>query len=62
MSRSASSRHWPVLRTLWPLFTKPGYLTLEYLAGRRVRYVTPMRLYLFLSIIAFALILSFKKS
>ena len=42
-----------VLRTLWPLFTKPGYLTLEYLAGRRVRYVTPMRLYLFLSIIAF---------
>jgi len=42
-----------VLRTVWPLFTKPGYLTLEYLAGRRVRYVTPMRLYLFLSIIAF---------
>lgn len=42
-----------VLRTLWPLFTKPGYLTQEYLAGRRVRYVTPMRLYLFLSIIAF---------
>jgi hypothetical protein len=42
-----------VLRTLWPLFAKPGFLTLEYLAGRRVRYVTPMRLYLFLSIIAF---------
>ncbi len=42
-----------VLRTLWPLLTRPGYLTLEYFAGRRVRYVTPMRLYLFLSVIAF---------
>ena len=42
-----------VLRTMWPLLVRPGYLTLEYFAGRRVRYVTPMRLYLFLSIVAF---------
>jgi len=42
-----------VLRTLWPLLARPGYLSLEYFAGRRVRYVTPMRLYLFLSVIMF---------
>src|SRR5512147_342125 len=42
-----------IFRTLWPLLTKPGFLTNEYLAGRRVRYVTPFRLYFFLSVIAF---------
>ncbi len=42
-----------VLRTLWPLFARPGYLTREYFAGRRVRYVTPVRLYLFLSVVMF---------
>ena len=42
-----------VLRTLWPLLTRPGYLSMEYFAGRRVRYVTPMRLFLFLSLLAF---------
>jgi len=42
-----------VLRTVGPLLTKPGFLSLEYFAGRRVRYVTPMRLFLFLSLVAF---------
>jgi hypothetical protein len=42
-----------VLRTIGPLLTRPGYLSLEYFAGRRVRYVTPMRLFLFLSLVAF---------
>lgn len=42
-----------IFRTLWPLLVKPGFLTNEYLAGRRVRYVTPFRLYFFLSVIAF---------
>jgi hypothetical protein len=42
-----------VLRTLGPLLTRPGFLSLEYFAGRRVRYVTPMRLFLFLSLVAF---------
>jgi len=35
------------------LLTRPGFLSLEYFAGRRVRYVTPMRLFLFLSLLAF---------
>ncbi len=42
-----------IFRSLWDLYVRPGYLTGEYLAGRRARYVTPFRLFFFLSIIAF---------
>ena len=42
-----------IFRSLWDLYIRPGYLTSEYLAGRRARYVTPFRLFFFLSIIAF---------
>ncbi len=34
-----------ILRTLGPLVTSPGWLTVEFLAGRRVRYVHPFKLY-----------------
>lgn len=44
------SRLW---RTLWTLVRKPGLLTLEYNAGRRVRYTTPLRLYLVCSVVYF---------
>jgi hypothetical protein len=42
-----------VFRSILPLYFRPGYLTLEYFAGRRVRYVTPFRLFFFLCIVAF---------
>ena len=42
-----------IVRTIGPLFAKPGFLTNEYFAGRQVRYVTPVRLFFFLAIIAF---------
>ncbi len=42
-----------VLRTLWPLVRRPGVLTVEYLEGRRVRYVPPLRLFVFLSLVMF---------
>ncbi len=45
-----------LLRTLGPLLTKPGFLTLEYLAGRRVAYVPPLRLFLFVSVVAILLL------
>ena len=45
-----------IFRTLLPLYFRPGYLSMEYFAGRRVRYVTPFRLYFFLSVAAFLLI------
>lgn len=41
------------LQTLGPLFFKPGFLSREYFAGRRVRYVTPVRMFVFLTLIAF---------
>ncbi|TWT22670.1 DUF3667 domain-containing protein [Luteimonas marina] len=40
-------------RTLWPLLARPGYLALEYFAGRRIRYVSPFRLFFFLAILTF---------
>ena len=42
-----------ILRTLGPLLLRPGYLTTEYFAGRRIRYVSPVRLFVFLAVIAF---------
>lgn len=42
-----------IFHTLLPLYFRPGFLTREYFAGRRVRYVTPFRLYFFLSVLAF---------
>lgn len=43
-------------KTLANLLFKPGFLTAEYIAGRRVRYVEPLRVYLSLSILFFALL------
>lgn len=34
-----------ILRTLWPLISRPGFLTVEFMAGRRKRYVHPFKLY-----------------
>src|ERR1700733_2850514 len=46
----ADSRLW---RTLGALLFKPGYLTQQFLAGRRARYLPPLRLYLVLSVAFF---------
>ncbi len=39
--------------TFPPLLLRPGFLTNEYIAGRRARYVSPLRLYLLVSIVFF---------
>jgi hypothetical protein len=46
----ADSRLW---RTLAALLFMPGLLTREFLAGRRARYLPPVRLYLVLSVVFF---------
>ena len=46
----ADSRVW---RTIWSLLTKPGFLTREFLEGRRARFLPPFRLYLVLSVVFF---------
>lgn len=43
-------------RSLWALLARPGHLTREYLAGRRLHYVLPLRLFLTLSFLFFLLI------
>lgn len=46
----ADSRVW---RTLWFLLARPGRLTREFFAGRRVQYLPPFRLYLVISVVFF---------
>jgi len=48
----ADSRLW---RTVWPLLARPGFLTREYFAGHRARYLQPFRLYLIMSVLFFVL-------
>jgi hypothetical protein len=43
-------------RTIKALFRHPGFLTHEFLAGRRRAYTTPLRLYLVISVVSFVLI------
>ena len=47
-----------LFRTLGPLFRQPGFLTSEFVRGRRVRYVHPLRLFLFTSAVCLALLQS----
>ena len=49
----ADSRLW---RTLWALVAKPGFLTREFLVGRRARYLPPFRLYLVVTLLFFVLV------
>ena len=50
---SLDGRMW---RTLAALLFRPGFLTREYFAGRRRRYIRPARLFLVLSLALFAAI------
>lgn len=43
-------------KTLALLLFKPGFLTWEYIQGRRVRYVEPLRIYLTFSLLFFAVL------
>lgn len=49
----ADSRLW---RTLWYLFSRPGFLTKEFFAGKRVSYLPPFRLYLVISVVFFIVV------
>ena len=48
-----------VFKTVFFLLFRPGFLTKEYVAGRRARYVHPIRLYFFLSVLFFLFYFSF---
>ena len=40
-----------ILRTAWRLVAHPGALSADYLEGRRIRYVNPLRLFLLFSVL-----------
>ena len=40
-----------VLRSVWLVVSKPGHLSSEYLRGRRVRYMKPLQLFIFLNVV-----------
>ncbi|NNU33074.1 DUF3667 domain-containing protein [Mucilaginibacter sp. S1162] len=42
--------------TLKPLLFKPGKLTNEYMAGKRVQYLHPVKMYIFISLVYFLLL------
>jgi len=42
--------------TIKPLFFKPGFLSNEYMAGRRIRYLHPVKMYIFISLVYFVLL------
>jgi hypothetical protein len=44
-----------IFRSLRLLLTRPGFLTREIFAGRRASYISPIRLYLIASVVAFAI-------
>lgn len=48
-----------LMQTLIPLVIRPGFLTNEYNAGRRIGYLSPLKLYLTVSVLFF-LVLSWK--
>jgi hypothetical protein len=49
----ADSRFW---RTFVPLLFRPGYLTLQFIKGRRVSFLPPFRLYFILSVVFFLVV------
>lgn len=50
-----------LLHTIVPLFLRPGQLTLDYNLGKRARYLSPFKIYLFMSL-AFFLALTWQVS
>lgn len=45
-----------IVRSIVPLIIRPGFLSEEYFRGRRARYIPPLRMFIFLSILFFLVI------
>lgn len=48
-----------LLRSIKPFLFSPGFLTTEYLSGRRKRYISPFKFYFFISFVFFFVSASF---
>ncbi len=49
------------LKTVFPLIFKPGFVTKEYIGGKRIKYVNPFQLYLHITILFFLVVGIFSK-
>jgi Protein of unknown function (DUF3667) len=56
VARELSALDGRIVRSVRRLFLSPGFLTLEHFAGRRVAWVSPVRLYLIFSVCYFAIV------
>lgn len=56
IARSLTDLDGRVLATIGRLFSAPGFLTREYVKGRRTRWMSPIRLYMIVSLVYFGLI------
>jgi len=45
-----------ITKSVWPLLSAPGKLTEEFVKGRRVRYIPPLRMYVFISLFFFLIL------
>jgi len=45
-----------IIRSVKPLIFSPGFLTKEYILGKRVRYIPPLRMFIFISIVFFLIL------
>jgi hypothetical protein len=55
LAREISNLDGRILRSVRRLFLSPGFLTIEHFEGRRVAWVSPVRLYLTFSVLYFAI-------
>lgn len=60
VSNLVDFEHSKMWRTLRALITRPGRLTIEYVGGRRVDWITPFKLYLSVFALSFFLYSAFK--
>lgn len=45
-----------IIRSVRPLLFRPGFLTKEFIAGKRVKYIPPLRMFIFISIVFFLIL------
>ncbi|MFL6516189.1 MAG: DUF3667 domain-containing protein [Chthoniobacterales bacterium] len=60
VSNVVDVEHSKMWRSLRALVSRPGFLTTEYLAGRRTQWITPLKLYLSIFAVSFFLYSAFK--
>lgn len=60
VSNVTDVEHSKMWRSVWALISRPGFLTNEYTAGRRVDWITPLKLYLTVFALSLFLYSAFK--